>query len=129
MRETISVGANSSAVMMCRKILFYIAVEKGMKARDRSGHAPNFGEVLKHLSTKGIITPVIEPWVKHIKDIGNEANHDITPISEKSALEVVAFTEQLLTIVYAMPAKLQATLPIVEEKAEGDADETEALTV
>ena len=73
----LSVGANTAAVMMCRKLLFHIAVSHGLPEKDDKGRAPNFATALEHLEEEGVITRHMRPWVTKIKDVGNEANHEI----------------------------------------------------
>lgn len=107
-RSTIGVGATTSAVMMCRKILFHVAVDNGLPAKNDKDRAPTFVEVVKHLDDARLVTPLMLPWLNHIKDVGNEANHELGTISHSSALEVAKFTEQLLVTVYEMPERMKS---------------------
>ena len=93
---------------MCRKMLFHLAVSNGLAAKDDKGRAPNFAEATKHLEAEGIITSRMRPWVDRIKDIGNEANHELEAISEKDALDVARFTEQLLRLSFEMDSLVAA---------------------
>lgn len=102
MRECLASGAFTAAVMMCRKILFHIAVSNGLSATDEKGRAPSFLSSVNHLQTAGIITSRMRPWVDRIKDFGNDANHEIHPIEMSVALDVAAFTEQLLKLTFEM---------------------------
>ena len=43
-------------------------------------------------------------WVDEIKSIGNDANHELTPILADQANDVATFTEQLLVLAYEMRA-------------------------
>ena len=96
--------------MMCRKLLFHIAVEKGLAAQDAHGRAPTFAACLQHLREVGLLTPPLEPWVAHIRDVGNEANHDLAAIDAESATRVATFTRQLLVTTYEMPHRMRAAL-------------------
>lgn len=107
-RECLGIGAYTSAVMMCRKMLFHLAVSNGLPAKDSKGRAPNFTEATKHLESEGIITSRMRPWVDRIKDIGNEANHELEAIGEKEALDVARFTEQLLRLSFEMDSLVAA---------------------
>ena len=107
-RGCLGIGAYTSAVMMCRKMLFHLAVSNGLAAKDDKGRAPNFAEATKHLEAEGIITSRMRPWVDRIKDIGNEANHELEAISEKDALDVARFTEQLLRLSFEMDSLVAA---------------------
>jgi hypothetical protein len=109
-RAALGVRATTSAVMMCRKLLFHIAVEKGLPAKGDKGRAPSFEQCLAHLRAEGLLTPPLEPWVQHIKDIGNTANHDLAAITPEEAERVATFTRQLLVTTYEMPHKMKAVL-------------------
>ena len=109
-RSDLSVGAATSAVMMCRKLLFHIAVEQGLPAVDAKGWAPSFEACLAQLRATGILTPLMEPWVQHIKEVGNKANHDLSVISAEDAQRVATFTRQLLVTTYEMPYKMREVL-------------------
>lgn len=103
-RECLSVGAYTAAVMMCRKLLFHVAVAQGMPEANDRGRAPSFIDAVEHLQDNGLITARMRPWVDRIKDVGNEANHQIQPINPDVALDVATFTEQLLRLTYEMDA-------------------------
>lgn len=120
----LGVGSYTSAVMMCRKILFHVAVEKKLKPKDSKGFAPTFVQVLSHLEREGFITPPIKPWVEHIKDVGNEANHDLAPISKDDAERVATFTRQLLVTTYEMPHRMREVLPELAAPDDGEAAES-----
>ena len=115
-RECLAVGAYTAAVMMCRKILFHMAVTEEMPAKNIKGKAPSFVEVVGHLEARGIFTARMRPWVDRIKDVGNEANHEIVPVSSEAALDVARFTEQLLRLAYEMDYLIAS--PQHEEGAE-----------
>lgn len=107
----LSVGANTAAVMMCRKLLFHIAVSHGLPEKDGSGRAPNFAKALKHLEDEGVITKHMRPWVTKIKDVGNEANHEIPRTSADDAMAVAKFTRQLILLAYELPAMVAENAP------------------
>jgi len=117
-RRCAGVAAHTASVMMCRKILFHIAVEKGLAEKNDNGRAPNFTETLDHLKAQGLVTPVLTPWVEHIKDVGNEANHDLPEISAESAQRVATFTRQLLVLTYEMPAQMKLAVGVPGESDE-----------
>lgn len=114
----LSVGANTAAVMMCRKLLFHIAVAHKLPEKDGSGRAPTFAKALKHLEDEGVITKHMRPWVDKIKDVGNEANHEIPSTTTDEAMDVALFTRQLIRLAYELPA-------MVAEHT-GDDDESES---
>lgn len=101
-RDCLGVGAYTSAVMMCRKLLMHVAVAHGLPPKDGSNRAPNFAQCVNHLQAEGIITRKMRPWVDRIKDVGNEANHEIAPVTRESAIDVATFTQKLLELAYEM---------------------------
>lgn len=103
-RACLSVGAFTSAVMMARKLLLHVAVSHGMEAKGENGHAPTFKAAVDHLLEAGIITSKMRPWIDRIKDVGNEANHEITPVTQQVGMDVAKFMEQLLRLAYEMDA-------------------------
>lgn len=103
-RSCLGVYAYSATVMLCRKLLLHVAVEKGLPAKDKRNRAPSYMDAVKHLESVGVITTDMREWVDEIKDIGNDANHELTPIAEAQARDVATFTEQLLILAYEMRA-------------------------
>lgn len=101
-RECLAVGAHTAAVMLCRKLLLHVAVRHGLPAKDERGWAPSYQAAVTHLEEEGLITKLMRPWVDRIKDVGNEANHEIQPVNADVALDVATFTEQLLRLAYEM---------------------------
>jgi hypothetical protein len=101
-RRCLSVGAHSAATMMCRKLLLHVAVAQGMDEKNSKGWAPTFKEINQFLETEGIITKRMAAWVELIRDAGNEAAHDIAPISREDAYNVAKYTEQLLRMTYEL---------------------------
>lgn len=107
-RACLGVGANAAAVMLCRKLLFHIAVAHGLEPKKKNDRAPSFYEAVEHLEAEGLITKKMRPWVDRIKDVGNDANHELTPITAAQALDVANFTEQLLVLAYELDALMAA---------------------
>ena len=42
-------------------------------------------------------------WVDHIRKKGNEANHEITLMTDKDAKDLIVFLEMLLKFIYELP--------------------------
>lgn len=110
-RDCLSVGAHIGAATLCRKILFHMAVDVGLPAKDDRNRAPSFDKCVKHLQEKGVITQPMRSWVDHIRDVGNQANHDLGPISTEDAMRLATFVRQLLEIHYGTQAALAAVAP------------------
>ncbi|WP_433194251.1 DUF4145 domain-containing protein [Nocardia sp. CA-107356] len=110
-RSCLSVGANTAAVMMCRKLLVHVAIAHELPAKDEKNRSPSFARALDHLEDVGIVTAAMRTWIDRIKDVGNEANHELTSISEKQAMDVAKFTYQLLHLAYELPAMIADSAP------------------
>ena len=111
-RACLGVGANTSAVMMCRKLLMHVAVGYGLPAKNSKNRAPNFSECIDHLLAEGVITKRMQPWVVRIKDVGNEANHEIVPVASETAMDVAMFTQKLLELAYEMDDTMAKAQPV-----------------
>jgi len=96
--NSITVGAFTGSVMLCRKILMNVAVEKGAE----EGLA--FKDYVDWLGTEGYAPKGSEEWLEYIKDQGNEANHEIVPKGIEEARKVLLFTEQLLRNALELPS-------------------------
>ena len=99
-RRCMSVNCSTASAMTCRKILMNIAVDKGAK--------PNlhFREYVEYLAKNGYVSPDGKNWVAHIRDKGNEANHEIVPIARPEAEALITFVEVLLKTIYDFPKRL-----------------------
>ena len=107
---TYSVGAYTSAVLMCRKIVFATAVKCGLPAKNDKGRASKFEECVNYLVDKGIITKHIKNnWADSIRTWGNAATHEIQSVKESTADKAIKFTEQvlLLSFEYSGAAKAE----------------------
>lgn len=101
-----TVEAYSSVALMCRKIIFYMAVEEGLPAEDSRGRGPNFTECVDHLVDEGVITRrQKEDWGDSIRKIGNTATHTLDFIDLDSAKKSLDFTLMLLKLRYTYPAQ------------------------
>ena len=95
-RSCIGVGAYTAGELMCRKILMHIAVDKG------ASEGKTFAEYLTHLESAGYLTATMKPWVDQIRKNGNVATHEIPTASKERSFATLAFTIQLLRLVYEM---------------------------
>jgi hypothetical protein len=100
-RNSMTVNAFTSVVLICRKLLMHLAVEKGAPANK------SFLEYVEYLAAQGFVPPNGKGWVDYIRKKGNEANHEIKVMAEKDAKDLVTFSEMLLKFVYEFPAKIQ----------------------
>lgn len=92
-----SVGAFTSSVMCCRKLLMNISVSEGAK------EGKNFVEYVNYLNDNNYIPPNGKEWIESIRKLGNEANHKIDFKSKEDAARIINFTEMLLRFIYELP--------------------------
>ena len=100
-RRCVGIGAPTSAILACRKLLMHVAVEKGAKENLK------FIEYVKYLSDKGYIPPDSKEWVDEIREKGNEATHEIVIMSDDQAKDLLQLTEMLLKIIYQFPSEIK----------------------
>ena len=99
-RACTGVNSFTATVLACRKLLMHIAVDKGA---DEGKH---FIEYVEYLSDAGYVPPDGKEWVNHIRNKGNEANHEIVIMSESDALDLITFIEMLLKFIYEFPSRI-----------------------
>ena len=104
-RNSVSVGANTAAVLACRKLLMNLAVAQGAKEGE------SFLAYVEHLAQKGFVPPNGRGWVDHIRAKGNEANHEIKLMSSADANDLISFSEMLLKFIYEFPNKVPSKAP------------------
>jgi hypothetical protein len=103
-RVCLGAGAYAATVMLCRKLLFHVAVANGLPAKNAKDRAPTYLEAVEHLEAAGVFTGKMRKWIDKIKEVGNDANHELEPITEGQARDVAAFTQQLLVLAYELDA-------------------------
>jgi hypothetical protein len=99
-RAATSIGAYTSTVLSCRKMLMHIAVEKGAEK------GKQFLFYVTYLVDNHYAPPGSTPWVDRIRQSGNEANHEIKIMAKYEAEELVNFVEMLLKFTYEFSAKM-----------------------
>lgn len=65
-----------------------------------------FIEYIDYLANNGFVPPKGRGWVDHIRKKGNEATHEINPMTHADATELVSFSEMLLKFIYEFPAQV-----------------------
>ncbi len=99
-RNCMKVGAYTSAVMSCRKLLMHIAVEKGAKP------GASFASYVNYLTENHYVPPNSKHWIDQIRGKGNEANHEIVIMKRDEAELLIEFLEMLLKFIYEYPGKM-----------------------
>jgi len=104
-RDCTGMGANTAAVLGCRKILMHVAVSKGAE------EGGSFLGYVDFLAKKGYVPPDGQDWVDHIRKVGNQANHEISIATADTAQELLSFVEMLLKFVYEFPHRIRSKQP------------------
>lgn len=109
-RASISAGAHTGCIMLCRKILMNMAVELGADT------GLSFKRYVDYLVEEGHITKRGKDTAHWIRDQGNDANHEIEIRREDDARRVLQFTALLLRSIYETPdiAPRNRTKPLNE---------------
>ena len=118
-RTSIANNAYTGTVMLCRKILMHVAVEKGAK-QDLS-----FQQYVKWLIDERYAPRGAEHWLDYVRNRANEANHEIVVMNREDAEGVLLFTEALLRGVYELPAMVPSTPPKRADEADQETPERE----
>lgn len=106
-RLSSSASAYTAAVMVCRKMLMNIAVDKG------AGIGLSFLQCVQYLADKGFVPPGGDVWVDYIRKRGNEATHEIALMQQEDAVALIRFVEMLLRFIYEFP-QLAPSVPAVK---------------
>jgi hypothetical protein len=104
-RTCAAAGAHTASVMLLRKLLMHVAVEKGAAA------GLSFVKYVEYLESKSYIPPDGKAWVDEIRQRGNEANHDIVIFDTHDSELMLGFAEMLLSIIYDYPNRLPPKPP------------------
>jgi len=98
-RRCVSVNAFTAAVLCCRKLLMHVAVEKGAPT------GATFAKYVDHLQSGGLLPVGGKDWVDHIREKGNEANHEVVMATPEDAHLLLDFMEWLLKMTYELPGR------------------------
>lgn len=95
------IKAYNATVVMLRRALQNIAIDKGAKKSD------DLYTQLEELKNKDIIQGILYDVSKHIRTIGNDGAHpEKTKVIEEDAMEIKDFTWQIIDYVYLLPDRV-----------------------
>lgn len=94
MRRASADGAYSLVVMGGRKLLMHIAVSLGAE------EGKKFVQYVSYLESNHYTPPKSSTWVKEIKDMGNESNHELVISTKEDADKIIKFLDLLMTFNY-----------------------------
>jgi hypothetical protein len=92
-RASVQAAAYTGAVQLCRTLIGHIAEEEGSTAHTFKAH-------LDYLHANHYTPPKSDVWIDHIRNMGNEATHELRVFDKDSAEEVLRFTQRLLEFIY-----------------------------
>ena len=96
-RRCFGINAFTSVIMCCRKLLMYIACQKG------AGEGLKFVDYVEYLKDNDYVTKTWYDWVDSIRKMGNTANHSLECLSKDEAELVMRFTEMVLKTIFEAP--------------------------
>lgn len=99
-RRCFSIEAYDAVVMLSRKILMHVAVDRGAKEN------MSFFQYVSFLNDNHYIVPGLKATIDKIRDRGNDANHEIVCFDKDDAEAIIGLTEFLLSSVYDLPSRL-----------------------
>ena len=105
-----TVNAYTAAAMCCRKLLMNVAVALGAE------EGKKVWQYVEYLKDSGCLPVNAKEWLTHVKDRGNEANHEIRIVEQEDAEQLIEFSELMLKIVYEVPAKMKGQAKARDQK-------------
>jgi hypothetical protein len=116
-RNATTTNSYTAAVLAGRKLLMHIAVQSGAEEGE------SFVTYVNYLNDNGYTPPNSQQWVDEIRQIGNEANHEIVIMTEYKAQSIIKFLEMLMKFNYEFPGEVSAPDEAQEETpAQGQQD-------
>ncbi len=91
-------GAYTASSMVSRKILMVCACHEG----DEEGK--KFVQYVDFITDRVLVFPRAKDAIKRIKDIGNDANHEVCFVSREDAERALSIVRYMLTTVYSLPS-------------------------
>lgn len=93
-----SARAYTASAMVCRKILMAVACKNG----DADGKA--FTAYVDHIVNNVVPIPSARNAIDAIRRIGNDANHDVSFVSEGEARRALGIATYILNATYSLPS-------------------------
>ncbi len=66
-----------------------------------------FWQYVRYLADEGHITIKAKTWVDHVRDKGNDANHEIEMMEREDAERLIKFSEMMLKTMFEYPAEAE----------------------
>lgn len=100
-RMSTSASCYTGATLLSRKLLMHIAVDKGAE------EGKSYTSYVDFLNNEGYVPKTGEDWVDTIRNIGNDANHEISEVSKEGTKQLLTFVYFLLKNIYDLPSKAE----------------------
>jgi hypothetical protein len=111
-RSSIRAGNYNAAGMIARKLLMNLAVTKG------APEGGSYKSYVDYLEQEGIVTSEMKDWVDEIRELGNDANHELPALTEDEAEAILTFVAMLLKLVYEYPERGRRSVAARAAKAQ-----------
>lgn len=95
----LSANAPTATMLMCRKIVFAVAGDKGMLIPPRP-KSPRFAECIDYLISGGHVPATWKKTFSAIVDLGNAATHELDPVSTSDANTMFELVVGILKSIY-----------------------------
>jgi hypothetical protein len=90
--------------LCCRKLIMNIAVNKGAEENK------TFAFYVEYLARENWIPPGNREWVDHVRQMGNEATHEIKLMTNETSEELLNFLTIMLKFMYEFPEEMNKKL-------------------
>jgi hypothetical protein len=96
-RRSMAARNFNAAGMLGRKLLMYVAVKHG------AAENLKFYKYVNYLVENHVVTPAMKPWVDEIRELGNDAAHELPHLTREGAETLMTFVAMLLRNAYEYP--------------------------
>jgi hypothetical protein len=104
-RAALAAGAPTAAALLFRTLLMHVACHLDAPPGKAFVDYVDFLEAGHHVPSSG------KTWLDHVRKQGNVATHQLVPISDADARELLTFIDMLLRLVFDFPARVPNRLP------------------
>lgn len=114
-RAALAASAPMAAAHMFRKTLMVVAVDRGLPGKSEKNRGPSFVACVQYLQENGFVPPAWETQLGHVRAIGNEAAHEVQPLSARVVEMQGMFVRDLLSTVYEAAQRAQQFAALTED--------------
>ncbi len=93
-RRCMSTESYTAVAMICRKLLMNIAVDHGAEKNQQ------FQIYVEYIQKENLVSKSATELLKKIKNIGNDANHEIPQVSKAQANLILQLTNEVINQIY-----------------------------